>query len=139
LGAIARTRARQGVSHRGKENVPFCAIFFGQNYSRELKFLHLLGAGHYLNVDPLGEDRVRYGIGETYFPPPVSGLPVDRWVVAESEKREQIWVNQLVERTTDTGLLICGFWHAFSVAAKLLNRGFEVEARTYTPWNKLAK
>src|SRR5260370_17856274 len=64
-------------------------------------------------------------------------LPVHRWVVAEIEKREQIWVDRLIERTVAKGLLICGLYHPFSVAAKLLNRGFEVEARTYLPWNKL--
>jgi hypothetical protein len=100
---------------------------------------NLLGTGHYLNVDPLGEDRVRYGIGETYYPPLLGELPVERWAVAENEKREQIWVNQLVERTTTRGLLICGFFHIFSIAAKLMSRGFEVEAGTYIPWNKLAK
>jgi hypothetical protein len=99
----------------------------------------LLGAGRYLNVDPLGAERVRYGIGETYFPPRVDELPVDRWAVVENEKREQIWVDQLAEKTTTRGLLICGFYHAFSVAAKLLSKGFEVEVRTYMPWNKLAR
>jgi hypothetical protein len=100
----------------------------------------LLGAGHYLNVDPiLEEDKKRHGIGETYYAPPVAGLPVHRWAIAANEKREQVWVDQLVKRTKTKGLLICGLYHAFSVAAKLLNRGFEVEARTYVPWEKLAK
>src|SRR6266849_3970660 len=78
----------------------------------------LLGTGHYLNVDPPVEDRTRYGICDTYCPPPLSGLPVHRWIVAENEKREQIWVERLIERTAAKGLLICGFYHAFSVAAK---------------------
>jgi hypothetical protein len=98
----------------------------------------LLGVGHYLKVDPvLEEDKKRHGIGETYYAPAVGALPVHRWVVAEIEKREQIWVDRLIERTVAKGLLICGLYHPFSVAAKLLNRGFEVEARTYVPWNKL--
>jgi len=99
---------------------------------------NLLGAGHYLNVDPVfEEDKKRYGIGETCLPRPLTALPVERWVVPENEKREKIWVDLLVERTAARGLLICGFYHAFSVAAKLLSRGFEVEARTYIPWEKL--
>jgi hypothetical protein len=110
----------------------------GINVTVAEKVAHdLLGAGHYLNVDPPVEDRMRQGIGKAYCPPPLSGLPVHRWIVAENEKREQIWVDRLVERTSAKGLLICGFYHAFSVAAKLLNRGFEVEARTYIPWEKL--
>jgi hypothetical protein len=99
-----------------------------------------LGAGHYLNVEP--ENREQHGIGNTYDGyklPSASGgeFPVLRWMVAENEKRERIWVNLLVEKTATKGLLICGFNHAFSVAAKLLNGGFEVEARTYIPWDKL--
>jgi hypothetical protein len=98
-----------------------------------------LGVGHYLNVDPVLEgDRKRNNIGETCFPPGLCELPVYRWIVAENEKRERIWIDRLVERTTKRGLLICRFFHAFSVASKLLNRGFEVEARTYIPWEKLA-
>jgi hypothetical protein len=99
---------------------------------------NLLGVGHYLNVDPLEEDRKRNNIGETCFPPRLCELPVYRWIVAENEKRERIWIDRLVERTTSRGLLICGFFHAFSVASKLLNQGFEVEAHTYIPWEKFA-
>jgi hypothetical protein len=100
----------------------------------------LLGAGHYFNVEP--ENRWEHGIGETYDGyrlTSVSGGEFDvlRWMVAENEKRERIWVDHLVEKTTSTGLLICGFYHAFSVSAKLLDRGFGVEARTYLPYDKL--
>jgi hypothetical protein len=98
---------------------------------------NLLGAGHYLNVDPvLEEDKKKHGIGETYLPPVLGELPVHGWVVLENEKREKIWIDRLIEGTVARGLLICGFYHTFSVAAKLLNRGFEVEARTYMPWEK---
>jgi len=97
--------------------------------------LKLLGAGHYLNVD--SEDKKKEGVGNTYVPPAVGELPVHGWVVSENEKREQIWVDLLVERTAERGLLICGFYHAFSVAAKLFKREFDVDARTYMPWEKL--
>lgn len=98
----------------------------------------LLGADHYLNVDPVfEEDKKAHDIGETCLPRPLTSLPVERWVVSENEKREKIWIDLLIERTLRRGLLICGFYHAFSVSAKLLNRGFEVEARTYIPWEKL--
>jgi len=99
---------------------------------------NLLGAGHYISVDPvLEEDKKTHGIGQTYLPPALGELPVHRWVVSENEKREQIWVDLLVERTAARGLLICGFYHAFSVAAKLFCGGFSVDARTYMPWEKL--
>ncbi|MGB8476616.1 MAG: hypothetical protein WCE61_21240 [Candidatus Acidiferrum sp.] len=98
----------------------------------------LLGIGSYLSVDPvLEEDRRKCSIGETCLPRPLTALPVERWVVSENEKREKIWIDLLIEKTDTKGLLICGFYHAFSVAAKLLDRGFEVEARTYIPWEKL--
>ena len=99
----------------------------------------LLGSGHYLKVDPPIEDRESHGIGEMYCPPALGGLPVHGWIVAESEKRENIWVDQLIEQTTEKGLLICGYLHVFSVGAKLLNRRFRVEARTYVPWQKFCR
>src|SRR5437867_1487435 len=82
----------------------------------------LLGAGHYFNVEP--ENPWQHGIGKTYDGyklPSASGgeFAVLRWMVAENEKRERIWVDHLVEKTASIGLLICGFYHAFSVAAKL--------------------
>lgn len=101
----------------------------------------MLGDGHYLNVEP--EDRGQHGIGETFSGYRLSGIAGDeievlRWFVAENEKRERIWVDHLIQRTNENGLLICGLFHAFSVAAKVLDRGFKVEARTYVPWKKLA-
>jgi hypothetical protein len=91
----------------------------------------LLGIGHHRNVDPLPEEQEKCGIGETYCGPGISELPVDRWIVAENDKRERIWAERLVEGTANKGLLVCGFLHAFSVATRLLKQGFEVEARTY--------
>lgn len=102
----------------------------------------LLGPGHYLNVEQ--QDRYQHDIGTTYDGyklPSASGGQFDvvRWFVSENEKREKIWVDHLVARTDRTGCLICGFYHAFSVAAKLFDRGFEVESRTYLPHDKLAR
>ena len=154
-----------GVSHKVQGEINFPGTFVDPDYgevvrhiisTRSIDFVgeeggdhstiaeritqELLGARHYLNVEP--ENRWEHGIGETYDGynlPSASGGEFDvlRWMVAENEKRERIWVDHLIEKTTSIGLLICGFFHAFNVSAKLLDRGFDVEARTYLPWDKL--
>ena len=125
--------SRNGVDFVGEEAGDHTSI--AERIAEEL-----CGPGHYLNVQP--KNRWEHGIGQThdgYKLASASGgeFPVLRWMVDANERRERIWVDHLVEKTTSTGLLICGFYHAFSVAAKLLNRGFDVEARTYLPYDKL--
>jgi hypothetical protein len=82
---------------------------------------------------------VRYGIGETYNPPLVGELPVERWAIAENEKREQIWIDRLNNLAA-----ILKIWRKPQINNPLvvvlsMTRGFEVEAGTYIPWNKLAR
>ena|SRR5258708_5619651 len=99
----------------------------------------VLGAGRYLNVSPSIKDIERYGLGEKCHGSSLGVPLVMYWDISDNEKLEQIWVDQLTERTAARGLLICGVFHTFSVSAKMLNRGFEIEARTYMPWDKLAQ
>ncbi len=103
----------------------------------------LLGEGHHQNVDPLiGSERERLGIGSTggmsWLQNPAGGkYAINCQIVSEQEKREAVWVDRLIERTAVNGLLICGHLHALSVAFRLRNRGFEVNARVYLPLRKL--
>ena len=92
----------------------------------------VLEAGHYLNVNPSTEERERY-----YHGSPLGEPPVSHWHISKIEELENFWINKLIERNPTRGLLICGYLHTFSVAAKLLKQKFEVEARTYMPWEKL--
>lgn len=125
--------SRNGVDFVGEEAGDHTSV--AERIAKEL-----LGPEHYLNVQP--KNPQEHGIGPTYdgynLTSPSGGeFPVLRWMVAENEKKERIWVDLLVEKTASTGLLICGFYHVFSVAAKLLDRGLGVEARTYLPFDKL--
>lgn len=153
-----------GVSHRVQGEIDFRDSFFDPDYgtvvrdlihSQEIDFVaeeggdhttiaeritnELLRPGHYLNVSP--EHREDHRIRDTfngYMLTSVTGedFPVLRWFLRETEKLEQIWVDLLTQKTIARGLLICGFYHTFSVGAKLLKYG-SVEGRTYLPHDKL--
>jgi hypothetical protein len=122
------------------ENIDFVAEEGGDHTTDAEKITdELLGPGHYLNVSP--EHREDHDIGETfngYMLTSVTGedFPILRWFLSETEKLERIWVDLLTKRTAGRGLLICGFYHTFSVGAKLLEYG-SVEGRTYVPYDKL--
>jgi hypothetical protein len=98
----------------------------------------LLGAGHYLNVNPPVEDLERLGVAQSCHGSPLGEPPVMYWSIEKNETRENFWVDRIVESNPTRGLLICGCFHAFSAAAKLFDRKFKVETRTYMPWDKLA-
>ena len=99
----------------------------------------VLGPGHYLNVNPSVEDIERLGVAQPCHGAPLGEPPVMYWSIEKNENKENYWVDRIVEANPQKGLLICGCFHAFSVAAKLLKRGFKVETRTYKPWDKLAE
>lgn len=49
-------------------------------------------------------------------------------------QRENAWVKKVASETAlNSGLLIVGVCHVFSVGEKLLNRGFDVKAHVYSP------
>jgi hypothetical protein len=58
----------------------------------------------------------------------------------EQEKREaKIWLEVLREHSFDRALLICGYLHLLTMANRLSVAGYEVDALTYTPWNRLCR
>jgi hypothetical protein len=133
LTVIIQTNNIDFVGEEGTSNPTYA-----QKIAKEL-----LGEGHHQNVDPLvGAEREALGIESTgrmlSFQNPL-GNEYGVWceVVAEQEKREEIWVDRLIEKTAVSGLLICGHLHTLSVAFRLRDRGFEVNARVYLPLNKL--
>jgi hypothetical protein len=48
------------------------------------------------------------------------------------EQRESAWVERISEAVANSGLLICGLCHAFTIAEKLRD-SFELEVRVYDP------
>jgi hypothetical protein len=99
----------------------------------------VLGDGHYLNINPSVEGQASLGVAHPCHGTPRGEPRVMYWSIEKNEKRENFWVDRIVEANPKNGLLICGCFHAFSVAAKLLKRGFKVETRTYMPRDKLAE
>jgi hypothetical protein len=118
------------------ERIDFVAEEGGDHTSiAEYVTSELLGAGHYLNVNP--EHREDRDIGRLCGVTPLSGVTGETvWFADEIDKMEAVWIDHLVRRTVTKGLLICGFYHTFSVGVKLLESGL-VEARTYLPLHKL--
>lgn len=49
------------------------------------------------------------------------------------ECREWVWAIRTSATVIDSGLLVCGMCHVFSLAGKLQWLGFEVEAHVYDP------
>jgi hypothetical protein len=99
--------------------------------------LELLGTGHYLNLNPSAEEEEILGVAQPCHGSPLGEPPVMYWSVEKNERREAFWVDRIVKANPTRGLLICGCFHAFSIAAKLFEREFKIETRTYMPWGKL--
>ncbi len=104
--------------------------------------LQRFGLG-YLDVDPPGNERQRYGI------PP--GLPIETFVIydindprrpepelyatkkeaATERGRESVWLEKINKTSFTNGLLICGAAHTFSLASLLFASSFSVDVIMY--------
>jgi hypothetical protein len=128
-----RAIVRQIVS---REKIDFVAEEGGDHTTVAEQIANeLLGVGHYLNVTP--EDRLAFGIGRLCAGAPLSAVAGEMtWNVSAIDKMERIWVQHICDRTNENGLLICGFYHTFSVSTKLLKSG-SVTATTHLPHDKL--
>jgi hypothetical protein len=51
-------------------------------------------------------------------------------------RREEFWVKKITKQGFGSGLMICGYLHAFSVAVRLDQAGFEVTVHKYLPFHK---
>jgi hypothetical protein len=99
--------------------------------------LELLGSGHYLNLNPSAEEEETLDVVRPCHGSRPGEPLVMYWSVEKNERREAFWVDRIVKAKPTRGLLICGCFHAFSIAAKLFEREFKIETRTYMPWGKL--
>jgi hypothetical protein len=51
-------------------------------------------------------------------------------------RREEFWVKRIIEQGFGSGLMICGYLHAFSVAVRLNDAGFAIAVHKYLPFHK---
>ena len=103
----------------------------------------VLGAGHYLDIDPPQHERPKHGIA----PICVSGFPVDPCnsadvcsvsIVEEQRKREKLWLLRIAEQHFTNGLVIVGLSHTLSVSFGLLSVRIGIrDACNYIPFAKL--
>jgi hypothetical protein len=105
----------------------------------------LLGAGHYIDVDPARNERAKHGIPETT----TGGGPIDLYNSPDSyvillmdaqRLREELWIRTIEQRSFGKAILIVGIGHSLSVAFRLIGAGIVVEeVRAYTPHAKLCR
>jgi hypothetical protein len=77
--------------------------------------------------------------GDPHLVNPLGQFSDSYWEEFESEhsKREDLWLKGITGKNFESALFVCGFLHAFSVAAKLRLAGFEVGTWIYVPYSKL--
>jgi hypothetical protein len=102
----------------------------------------LLGANHYLDIDPHPSDRWAFGIGVTgrrLEIDPHSQLTDFYFQEFEEEqfKRESLWLDKITNTNFTNALLVCGYLHSLSIACRLRFAKFTVETWTYVPYLKL--
>jgi hypothetical protein len=98
--------------------------------------INSIGPNHYLDVDPPKSQRQKLGIPPDTNKPYLIGSPPDvafaDWQFQEVHaKREELWVQRMMEREFEKALMICGLGHGLSLAFRLQSAGFTVKAMTY--------
>jgi hypothetical protein len=83
----------------------------------------VLGAGHYLDVDPPPAERPRLGIGTAgggdRLAPGESADFYEWAIIEENKKREELWKQKIEAQSFVMGLMICGIGHCLSFAFRL--------------------
>jgi|HubBroStandDraft_2_1064218.scaffolds.fasta_scaffold165241_2 hypothetical protein len=96
-----------------------------------------LGPNRYLDVDPPRGERENFGIridtGEPLWvgnPPNVLGAA--HWEFDEVHKRrEELWIQRMMELEFTKALMICGLAHGLSFTFRLRSAQFAVKSATY--------
>ena len=102
-----------------------------------------LGTDRYQDVDPSRDERNKHGIAlETEI-----SIPIDLWSnppefyseqkIQEHQKRENLWITRLQERSFTAGLMICGIAHCLSLSFMLQRFGYAVTTFNYIPHHKV--
>ena len=104
--------------------------FIGEEWSdriEEPSYAHLFAdvlKTKWDNIDLRSEER-------TYFPDSNSlGVGTQQDLTFTNE-REWVWLIRTARRMRESGLIICGFGHAFSLGNKFAQVGFEVDVNVF--------
>jgi hypothetical protein len=97
-----------------------------------------LGAKRYLDVDPPRGEREKLGIPTDTNKPFMIGTPPDaafaNWELHQVHaKREELWIQRMMEWDFKKSLMICGLAHALSFTFRLQSAKFTVKTATYVP------
>jgi hypothetical protein len=96
----------------------------------------VLGPNRYLDVDPSRDQREGLGISPTTNEPWMIGTPPNvafaNWQFPDVHaKREEFWIQRMMERDFTSAVIICGLAHGLSFAFRLQSAKFKVKAITY--------
>jgi hypothetical protein len=101
-----------------------------------------LGTNRYLDVDPPRDERKKFGIpedtnGHIFLGSPVASPPTavcaERVFHEAHARREEHWLRQIMKQDFKKALMVCGQYHALSLAFRLSAANFNVKVVTYAP------
>ncbi len=100
-----------------------------------------LGFGRYLDIDPAQTSRSEFGIPANSNEPNIIGSPPKvafaYWQILETHaKREALWVERIQQQKFESALVICGLVHLLSLAFRLQQARFSVQAIDYANWQR---
>lgn len=103
--------------------------------------LEELAFGHYLDIDPARGERQDLGIPVNSSEPHIIGEPPTvafaNWQVLDvHSKREELWLQRMVQRRFQSGLVIVGLVHLLSFSFRLQSANFFVQAINYANWQR---
>ena len=103
--------------------------------------LEKLAFGHYVDIDPARNDRPAFGIPVSSAEPNMIGTPPTvafaNWQILDvHDKRERLWVERIQQRRFESALIICGLVHLLSLAFRLQDAKYSVQAINYANWQR---
>jgi hypothetical protein len=103
--------------------------------------LDKLAFGHYVDIDPARNDRPAFGIPISSAEPNMIGTPplvaFANWQILDvHDKREKLWVERIRQRRFQSALVICGLVHLLSLAFRLQEASYSVQAINYANWQR---
>jgi hypothetical protein len=103
--------------------------------------LEKLAFGHYVDIDPARNDRPAFGIPISSAEPNMIGTPPSvafaNWQILDVHaKREKLWVERMQQRRFQSALVICGLVHLLSLAFRLQEAKYSVQAINYANWQR---
>ncbi len=103
--------------------------------------LEKLAFGHYVDIDPARNERLSYGIPLSSAEPNMIGTPPTvafaNWQILDVHaKREELWVKRIQQSRFESALVICGLVHLLSLAFRLKDAEYSVQAINYANWQR---